>query len=74
MQNDREKLAKITNAAPELKLTDPSLAVNIRNLHSESGIQNLGALRTTSIQHLLTWIPIFGRTGFHRHGKNPGLP
>ena len=53
VQNDREKLAKITYAATELKLTDPSLAVNIRNLHSESGIQNLGALRTTSIPHLL---------------------
>jgi len=52
-QNDREKLAKITHAATELKLTDPSLAVNIWNLHSESGIQNLGALRTTSIPHLL---------------------
>ena len=53
VQNDREKLAKITHAATELKLTDPSLAVNLRNLHSESGIQNLGALRTTSIPHLL---------------------
>ena len=54
VHNDREKLAKITHAATELKLTDPSLAVNIRNnLHSESGIQNLGALRTTSIPHLL---------------------
>jgi hypothetical protein len=40
VQNDREKLAKITYAATELKLTDPSLAVNIRNLHSESGIQS----------------------------------
>ena len=46
-------MAKITHAATELKLTDPSLAVNIRNLHSKSGIQNLGALRTTSIPHLL---------------------
>ena len=54
VHNDREKLAKITHAATELKLTDPSLAVNIRNnLHSESGIQNLGALRTTGIPHLL---------------------
>jgi len=52
VHNDCEKLAKITHAATELKLTDPSLAVNIRNLH-ESGIQNLGALRTTSIPHLL---------------------
>jgi len=31
VQNDQEKLAKITHAATELKLTDPSLAVNIRN-------------------------------------------
>ena len=53
VHNDREKLAKITHAATKLKLTDPSLAVNIRNLHSESGVQNLGALRTTSIPHLL---------------------
>ncbi len=53
VHNDCEKLAKITHAATELKLTDHSLAVNIRNLHSESGIQNLGALRTTSIPHLL---------------------
>ena len=53
VHNDREKLAKITHAATELKLTDLSLAVNIRNLHSESGIQNLGALRTASILHLL---------------------
>jgi hypothetical protein len=34
VQNNREKLAKITHAATELKLTDPSLAVNIRNLRS----------------------------------------
>jgi hypothetical protein len=53
VQNDRGKLATITHAATELKLTDPSLAVNIRNLDSESGIQNLGALRKTSIPHLL---------------------
>ena len=53
VHNDREKLAKITHAANELKLTDLSLAVNIRNLHSESAIQNLGARRTTSIPHLL---------------------
>ena len=33
VHNDREKMAKITHAATdELKLTDPSLAVNIRNL------------------------------------------
>lgn len=55
VHNDRKKLARITHhhAATELKLTDPSFAVNIRNLHSEFGIQNLGALRTTSIPHLL---------------------
>ena len=53
VHNDREKLAKITHAATELKLIDPSLPVNIRNLHRESGIQNLGALRTASIPHLL---------------------
>ena len=53
VHNDPEKLARITHAATELKLMDPSLAVNIRNLHSESGIQNLGALKTTSIPHLL---------------------
>jgi hypothetical protein len=46
-------LAKITHAATEVKLTDPSLAVNIPNLHSESGIQNLGVLRTMGIPHLL---------------------
>ena len=53
VHNDREKLAKITHAATEFKLTDPSLAVNIRNLHRESGTQNLGVLRTASIPHLL---------------------
>jgi hypothetical protein len=53
VQNHRKKLVKITHAATELKLPDPSLAVNIRNLHSKSGIQNLDALRTTSIPHLL---------------------
>ena len=42
VHNDREKLARITHhAATELKLMDPSLTVNIRTLHSESGIQNL---------------------------------
>jgi len=55
VHNDREKLARITNMATELKLSDPALAVNIRNLHSESGIQNLGALRASSIPHLLSF-------------------
>ena len=36
VHNDREKLARTNHAATELKLTDPYLAVNIRNLHSES--------------------------------------
>ncbi len=70
VHNDRKKLARITHhhAATELKLTDPSFAVNIRNLHSEFGIQNLGALRTTSIPHLLCFQfsvePGFAGSGF----------
>ena len=73
VHNDREKLAKITHAATELKLTDPSLAVNIRNLHSESGIQNLGALRTTSIPHLLGF-QFSVEPGFTGTAKTPEFP
>ena len=63
-------MAKITHAATELKLTDPSLAVNIRNLHSESGIQNLGALRTASIPHLLGF-QFSVEPGFTETAKTP---
>jgi hypothetical protein len=70
VHNDREKLARITHAATELKLTDPTLAVNIRNLHSESGIQNLGALRAASIPHLLSF-QFSVEPGFTGSAKTP---
>ena len=75
VHNDRKKLACITHhhAVTELKLTDPSFAVNIRNLHSEFGIQNLGALRTTSIPHLLGF-QFSVEPGFAGHRKESGFP
>ena len=70
VHNDKEKLARITNMATELKLSDPSLAVNIRNLHSESGIQNLGALKASSIPHLLGF-QYSVEPGFTGNSKTP---
>ena len=74
VHNDRDKLAKITHAASELKLTDPSLVAKIRNLNNESGIQNLGALRTTSIPHLLGFSFSVEPGFIHGNRKDTGLP
>ena len=55
LHNDKGKLERLLQPATELKLTDPALAVTIRNMHSQSGIQNLGALHPASIPHLLSF-------------------
>jgi len=55
LHNDKGKLERLLQPATELKLTDPALAVTIRNMHSQSGIQNLGALQPASIPHLLSF-------------------
>ncbi len=55
LHNDKVKIERLLQPATELKLTDPALAVTIRNMHSQSGIQNLGALHPANIPHLLSF-------------------
>jgi hypothetical protein len=53
LHNDSGKFQKLTQHMSEMKLTDPALGVNIRNMSCAPALQGIIALQADNVQHLL---------------------
>ena len=53
LHHDTTKFQRLTQHMTDLKLTDPSLGVNIRNMSCAPALHGLAAMQTENIPHLL---------------------
>ncbi len=55
LHNDRAKIHVLTQNATEQKLTDPTITTVVRNLQKSNALQDIPALHTDNLPHLLSF-------------------